>query len=103
MLFSFISISRTIISKISAKCLSFGGEMLERDDKKKHCYTIKRVSSSNYAYQDAKRFCEDIGGILPEVRGPKDYSNILGVITHTVRDDTLFHSKKRWKTNNFGD
>ena len=74
--------------------------MLERDDKKKHCYTIKRISSSNYAYQDAKRFCEDMGGILPEVRGPKDYSNILGVITHTVRDDillTLFYSKNDGK------
>ena len=80
--------------------------MLERDDKKKHCYTIKRISSSNYAYQDAKRFCEDIGGILPEVRGPKDYSNILSVITHTVRDDillTLFYSKNDGKRNNFGD
>ena len=80
--------------------------MLERDDKKKHCYTIKRISSSNYAYQDAKRFCEDIGGILPEVRGPKDYSNILGVITHTVREDillTLFFILKTMETNDFGD
>ena len=75
--------------------------MLERDDKKKHCYTIKRISSSNYAYQDAKQFCEDMGGILPEVRGPKDYSNILGVITHTVSNNILlklfFYSKNDGK------
>ena len=79
-----ISFLHLLILKNIAKCNGFGGKIFQRDSGQKACYTLDRFSSSTYDYEAAKSFCEDKDGMLPEIKGPKDQSNLESVITNTV-------------------
>ena len=50
--------------------------MLERDDGHMVCYIVKTFPSARKNYESSKRFCKNKGGILPEIIGPKDQSNV---------------------------
>ena len=79
-----ISFLHLPLFKKLAKCSGLGGKIFQRDSGQKACYTLERFSSSTYDYEAAKSFCEDKDGMLPEIKGPKDQSNLQSVITNTV-------------------
>merc|ERR1712024_47704 len=51
--------------------------LLERDDGKKVCYLVKKFPSSRKTYDRSKSFCDGKGGILVEIKGPKDQKNVV--------------------------
>ena len=55
-------------------------KILERDNGKQVCYIFKTFRTARKNYESSKRFCNRKGGILPEIKGPKDQSNIKTIL-----------------------
>ena len=55
-------------------------KILERDDGRQVCYIFKNFRTARKSYESSKKFCARKGGILPEIKGPKDQSNIKTIL-----------------------
>ena len=64
-------------------------KLLERDDNKMVCYLVKRFPSSRKSYERSKDFCHGKGGILVEVRGRKDQSNVREMLRQIGDEDRV--------------
>ena len=70
------------IIKISVNCREKSGKrkLLERDDGTKVCYLVKKFPSSRKSYERSKTFCKSKGGVLVEIKGPKDQQNVVDML-----------------------
>ena len=64
-------------------------KLLERDDNQMVCYLVKRFPSSRKSYERSKDFCQGKGGILVEVRGSKDQSNVREMLRQIGDEDRV--------------
>ena len=77
--------------KISVNCREKSGKrkLLERDDGSKVCYLVKKYSSSRKSYYKSKNFCESKGGVLVEIKGPKDQQNVIDMLREVGDGDAV--------------
>ena len=76
---------------ISVNCREKSGKrkLLERDDGKKVCYLVKKFPSSRKNYDRSKTFCVSKGGVLVEIKGPKDQQNVIDMLREVGDGDAV--------------
>ena len=81
---------KTVIH-FTVKCIEKRGKrrLLERDNGKKVCYLVKKFPSSRKTYDRSKSFCDGKGGILVEIKGPKDQKNVVDMLKEVGDDDEV--------------
>ena len=53
------------------------------------CYLVKKFPSSRKSYERSKDFCRGKGGVLVEVRGRKDESNVREMLRQIGDEDRV--------------
>ena len=80
---TFRSLFYYISATESSSCQDFGGTLLEGDDGKLSCYLYHK-GRHIYDFEASKQYCEEFGGSLVTINGPKDQENAFKMIKRGI-------------------
>ena len=67
----------------STPCEHIGGTLLQRDNGKSSCYLYHK-GQHIYDFERSKQYCEEFGGALVTITGPKDQENVFRMISDGI-------------------
>ena len=72
-----------LLATSTAPCESFGGTLLEGDNGRSSCYVYHK-GQHIYDFEESKQYCEEFGGALVTITGPKDQENVIRMISNGI-------------------
>ena len=68
-------------------CENFGGTVLDGDNGRTSCYLYHK-GQHVYDFDASKQYCEEFGGSLVTINGPKDQENVFRMIKNGITADS---------------
>ena len=72
-----------IDSVLDNLCNNFGGRILRGDDNVPSCYLYHK-GAHIYDFEASKQYCQEFGGFLATIQGPRDQENVFRMISDGI-------------------